>query len=285
VLLTRTSIEKPDAAAIIPVRSLDASTQEWIDMPWRLYVQDEQRELLDQGLADLVGAADSAERAHPQKSGPRRRAWRWVVTAGVVVALLAGLAEISGFTLRELFGNASVESFTATVLVHGKAGKDDRILRNEGEVVLDFGTTRTEATIDDDGEATFKEIPIGYVGKTVGISIDHPQPYFPIDRSAEYVLEANEAIYLEVALMGTDRVQGRVLGFQSEEPLDSVRVSYHDIATHTDVYGWYELIIPPEQQAKFIRLTFYKSGYQMLSIDSIAPHTGQEVSILLEKRQ
>ncbi|MCO6488490.1 MAG: hypothetical protein J5I98_08740 [Phaeodactylibacter sp.] len=212
------------------------------------------------------------------------RKWRpWVAVALVLFGVLAAMAHLAGYGLNSLFKNDDVDSFSVTILVHGKTGKDDRILRNQGEVVLDFGTAREEASINDNGEATFKELPAGYIGKKARISIDHPQPYFPVDRDAEYILERRKAIYLEVELTGTDIIRGRVLDHETEKPLDSVRVSYQDIAAFTNAYGWFELNIPEDKQAKFIRVNFYKGGYKMQDIDSIAPHTQQEMGILLRK--
>lgn len=199
---------------------------------------------------------------------------------GLLIVLLVAAA--LGF--KAFLGGGAADSFSLTVLVHGKAGKDDRILSNQGKVMLDMGTARQEASINEKGEATFKELPASYIGKKSLISIVHPQPYFPVKRDQEYILGAGKAIYLEVELKGINKVKGTVLDFETENPLDSVRVSYQSIATWSDEFGWYELNIPPELQAKFVRINFYKEGFIMQAIDSIAPHLQQEIGISLQKQ-
>lgn len=287
-LKTRNSAYKTGVEETVTCRSVVIRDNDLKEMPWRLYVQEGMETALEWSISNQAAKDQKSivgeEAVNKENKSLEQRAWSWVLAAGVIVALFAGIAEISGFNLKDLFGDSSIDSFSVTVLVHGKEGRDDRILRKQGEVVLDFGTTREEAPIDDEGEATFKELPLGYVGEKATISIDHPQPYFPTDRNAEYTLEQGKAIYLEVELAGMDKVQGRVLDFQTEEPLDSVRVSYRDVATYTDDFGWYELEIPPDMQTKFVRLNFYKTGYKMQDIDSIAPHTQQEIGILLERQ-
>lgn len=228
-----------------------------------------------------------AFKVHEKKQPPNKtfshKIWRWIIAIGSIIAIPAGIAEMTGYSIIDIFNKRKVDSFTLTVLVHGKEGKDDLILKDQGKVIMDIGISRPEASINDKGEATFKELPSGYIGKRALISIKHPQPYFPVDRNREYELKEDKSIYLEVELKGINKVQGRVIDFENEQPLDNVRISYKGIATQSDGYGWYELNIPPEMQAKFIKMNFYKEGYKLESIDSIAPHTQQEVEISLRK--
>ncbi len=211
------------------------------------------------------------------------RWWQWVVGLSILIALPAGVAEISGYSLRDWWEGGGMEAFSVTVLVHGKKGKDDRILRGQGKVILDIGDTREEERIDEKGQATFKGLSLNYRGKKALVSIAHPQPYFPTHRNTEYILTENKSIYLEVQLEGLNKIHGRILAYESELPLDSVRVSVKNSATYTDIFGWYELEIPSTQQAKFVKVTFYKEGYQLAHFDSIAPHTGQEIGYSLQK--
>lgn len=195
------------------------------------------------------------------------------------------ISKLTGYNLGNLFlKKRQFDSFSLTVLVHGKNGRDDLILRNQGKVVLDIGSARMDASINEMGEATFKELPSKYEGEKSLISIDHPQPYFPVNRDLEYTLSYGMPIYLAVELKGINLVQGRVFDYREESPLDSVRVSYQNIFTFSDKYGWFELEIPPEKQAKFIRVNFFKEGYKMEEIDSIAPHLKQEIGIMLQKQ-
>ena len=246
------------------------------------------------GMARLSNAVITIVRKLPdelqaedlRKNSKKKRMpwWRWVTSAGVIIGILAGVAVFKRVSLTDLFASKKPTSFSVTVIVHGKEGKDDRILRNQGKVVLDVGGTREEEAIGDQGEVTFKGLSRNYIGQQALISIDHPQPYKPIERDQEFILQEEDRIYLAVELQGMDKVFGRVLDFETEEPLDSVRVSYQNIPTYTDEFGWYELPIPEERRTKFIKLNFQKAGYQMVEEDSIAPHTQQEFSLSLKRK-
>jgi len=208
--------------------------------------------------------------------------WKHAV---VVIFVLAAVAELSGYSIRDFISNDSIDSFSATVIVHGKNGKDDIILKNQGGVYLDLGSDRKEESINEQGEATFKELPIGYLNKEVLISVKHSQPYFPVKRDVKYKIEKNRIIYLEIELKDLGQVQGKVISYETEDPLDSVRVSVQNIATYTDKFGWFELLIPEEKQSKFLKVTFQKEGFIMQSIDNVAPHINKKkpLGVSLEK--
>jgi hypothetical protein len=206
-----------------------------------------------------------------------------IALVGGFFVIIASLISISPNFFKTKIKN-NPDSFSVTVLVHGKKGKNDRVLSNQGKVVMDFGTTREEEEINKEGEATFKEIPIKFLGEKALINLIHPQPYFLTDIDSMYTLEKNKAIYLEAELVGMDKIQGRVLDYKTESPIDSVRVSYQNAITLTDKYGWFELNIPVDKQAKFIRVNFYKKGYAMENLDSIIPHTKKEIGFYLKKK-
>ncbi|MFM2377313.1 MAG: hypothetical protein RLZZ165_2410, partial [Bacteroidota bacterium] len=106
----------------------------------------------------------------------------------------------------------------------------------------------------------------------------HEQPYRAVRPDSAYVLREGRAIYLEVALAGLDSVFGHVRDFVTGRPLGGVRVSYRNIATHSDEFGWYVLHIPSKAREKFIRLQFLHPGYGLEEVDSVAPHTNVPVS-------
>lgn len=213
-----------------------------------------------------------------------RKVWEYIVGAGVVVGIWAGIFQIAGISIKDIFGGRPLETFTITVFVHGKKGKDDRMLKNQGQVMLGLRTNEMPGSINEKGEATFKEIPMGFKGQKVPIRIDHPQPYRATRPDSLYLLEPNAAIFLEVALEGTNVIKGKVMDFYTEQWLDSVRVSVENISTYTDKYGWFELKIPENKQRKFQRLSFFKKGFKIGELDSIPVHTQQEIHISLRKR-
>lgn len=242
----------------------------------------EQNRINDRLLQFLNGEEENAATAHAPSW---KRKWgKYAATVVAAIAVLASLAEFSGYSFRDLFFSSSADdTFTVTVFVHGKRGTDDRILKNQGKVMLGLRGNEMPSSINEKGEATFKEIPMSFKGKRIPIRIDHPQPYRATHPDSLYLLEASAAIYVEVALEGTNRLFGSVKDFDTKQWLDSVRVSVENIATFTDQYGWFELYIPEDKQRKFQKVSFYKNGYRIEEHDSIPVHTQQPIDILLEK--
>lgn len=244
----------------------------------------ESSKALEEPYADSSPSADASRDTKRASIFARRNYWQWVVAASIVIGILAGIAGFSGYSLKDLFsGSGADDTFTVTVFVHGKKGTDERILKNQGQVMLGLRTNEMPGSINEKGEATFKEIPRSFKDKEVRIRIEHPQPYRATRPDSLYRLEPNAAIYVEVALEGMNRLFGRVMDFETEQWLDSVRVSVENIATFTDQYGWFELFIPEDKQRKFQRVSFYKAGYQTEDLDSIPVHTQQQIGISLKK--
>jgi hypothetical protein len=241
----------------------------------------EQNRINDRLLSFLNGE-ELQTPAGPFTGNHERSFWKHVVGAGVVVGILAGIFQIGG-SIKDILGGGSPETFTITVFVHGKKGKYDRILKNQGIVMLGLRTNEVPCSINEKGEATFKEVPVGFNGKKVPIRIEHQQPYRATHPDSLYLIEPNAAIFVEVALQGMDVIKGRVMDFQTEQWLDSVRVSVENIETYTDQYGWFELKIPENRQRKFQRVSFYKKGYRIEDKDSIPVHTQQEIQMALRK--
>ncbi len=242
-----------------------------------------ERNRITNRLLNLVNHL-SDEPKSPQPGKKPFKWWQYVISLGVVIGILGGLAEFSGISLSDLFGRTQApETFTITVFVHGKKGKDERILKNQGQVMLGLRTNEMACSINEKGEATFKELPIGFVGQKVSLRIEHPQPYRATHTDSLYLLESNGVIYMEVALEGTDRITGKVMDFDTESWLDSVRVSIDNIATFTDPYGYFELFIPENRQRKFQKVSFFKKWYRIEELDSIPVHTQKPMEVDLHK--
>ncbi|PHN94727.1 hypothetical protein CSC80_05105 [Maribacter sp. 6B07] len=176
-----------------------------------------------------------------------------------------------------------IDSLTFTVFVHGPKGLDDLILKNDGKVVLVLKSDKREATINEKGEATFKEIPSVFKGKKVKIFINHQQPYRPIQLDSLYTVNDKSSIHLEVKLYETDSIYGSIFDSKNNKGLDSVRVSIRNISTYSDKFGYYELKIPNKYQKKLQDVRFEKNGYKAIVKGNVPVHTKQGLDILLIK--
>ena len=214
--------------------------------------------------------------------------WRWKKTGTWIVAaigILAGLAEFSGFGLHDIFlgkKSATEDAFSLTVFVHGKGGKQDMVLRQQGEVVIDFpGGERRTAHIHENGEALFQNLPASFQGKKVRLNVDFSEPYRSLFPDSLYDLRPDEQIYLPVALLGLDKVAGTVIWRNA--PLPGVMVSIGTfVSDTTDVSGSYELRIPESVQKKEQEVRFFKDGYKIL-LKSKFPQDGEPLNVTMEK--
>ena len=81
----------------------------------------------------------------------------------VVVGLLSGLTGILGINLMDFLQSTGImgsrQSNSVTVLVHGVEGKDQLVLPSRGFVKLIYGDAIVSEQINNEGEATFKQIP------------------------------------------------------------------------------------------------------------------------------
>jgi hypothetical protein len=204
------------------------------------------------------------------------------ITAG---GALAVFVSIYFFDPASSIGEARCNdgTFVFTVFVHGKSGKEDKILKGQGEVCLYLNSRPEKAKIDDDGRATFTEISPTFLAKRVRITIDHPQPYQSTHVDSLYLLERDGVAYVETELQGMEKIFGEVLDFQTGMLMDSVRVSIYDIESYTNKNGWFQLDIPADKQAKFQRVAFDKKGFQREVYDSVPVHTRQPFSVTMKR--
>jgi hypothetical protein len=173
------------------------------------------------------------------------------------------------------------EPFSVTVFVHGKGGRQDMILRQQGKVIMDLAGERREQPIQGNGEAIFQNLPPAYDGKQVLLSVDFSEPYKPIHADSLYPLQPNQQIYLAVALQGLDRIHGTVIW--KENPLPGVFVSIGStLADTTDSNGAYEIHIPEAQQRKEQEVKFVKPGFKM-QIKKAFPQTHEPLNLIMVK--
>lgn len=173
------------------------------------------------------------------------------------------------------------EPFSVTVFVHGKGGRQDMILRQQGEVLMDLAGERRSELIRENGQAFFQNLPPSYQGKQVSLNVDFSEPYKSIYPDSLFPLKPGEQIYLPVALQGLDRIFGTVIW--KEKPLPGVVVSIGNaLSDTTDANGAYELRIPEAQQHKEQEVKFVKTGYKLLMKKAL-PQVQEPLNVVMEK--
>jgi hypothetical protein len=166
---------------------------------------------------------------------------------------------------------------TITVFVHGKKGKQDLILRQQGYVLMDVDGERKRESIDEKGEAKFSNIRTGDVVK---LNIDFSEPYTSVYPDSNYIISNDGEIYLLIELEGINKVKGMVL--YKDQPLPEVTVKIDSLLAKTDTLGCFKIEIPAYLQSKKYNVYFNKAGFQSASYIAY-PQTNQDLRIVMSK--
>ena len=98
-------------------------------------------------------------------------------------------------------------SSNVTVVVHGIEGPHQKILRNEGFVVIEFAKKTVKEPIRENGEALFTELPAPWLQDSVMIYIEHLQPYQVQRPDSLYRLKPGNKVYVVAGLKDTGTEQ------------------------------------------------------------------------------
>lgn len=190
-----------------------------------------------------------------------------------VLVLIYFLNPVDGLT-----GGDCNKQVPVTVFVHGKGGKQDMVLRQQGHIIMDVRGERKRQAISENGEAYFNNL---LIGDTLRLNVDFSEPYKSTHPDSVYVVGQDGRIYLEVELQHLEKVFGRVM--YRDLPLDGVAVGIGStLRDTTDELGNYEIRIPPDQRKKTQELSFYKPGFKLLT-KTAHPQTNEPLNIIMNK--
>ena len=214
--------------------------------------------------------------------------WAAIISGGIV--FLAAVAELSGYSLRDLFSSPTPEAGnTVTVLVHGEEGKDQLVLPSRGIVKLIYGDAIISEQINNKGKATFNQVPERFFskGKKVEILFQDPEdePYRAIHHDSSYQLEKGQYIALPVKLFGLGQIRGIVKDFETGDLIEGVRVSIQGEEVFSNQYGEYLLKIPPAKQQKFQTIRAFKEGYETFELSNVPIQTDREIPISMKPKK
>jgi hypothetical protein len=166
---------------------------------------------------------------------------------------------------------------SVTVFVHGKKGRQDMVLRQQGYVLMDVNGERKKEPINEKGQANFNNLS---PGDKVLLDIDFSEPYKAVYTDSQYLIDEGGKIYLSVALQGIGQVQGMVL--YNDQPLPGVIVKIQALTDTSDASGSFGIPVPVSLQASEYTVWFMKSGFKAKSVVAY-PQTGQPLNIIMER--
>lgn len=150
----------------------------------------------------LPDDAEVREISKKQSSLSPKKWWRKVVGLSVIVGILAGVAECSGYSLRDLFQprSSAQEDIDLTLFVHGPNGKMDRVkeLEHQATVTIDFGNnTQLDEMVMDKGKVSFGGLPERLRDSTFMVRLEGAGDYLLTHSDSLYPY-SNNSVYLEV---------------------------------------------------------------------------------------
>lgn len=218
---------------------------------------------INQALIQIIQQLSEEEKKSSITPAPRpkTKTWQYVVGVGVVIGILSGIAGITGFNLKSLLGMGATNSpLQLTVYVHGPDGRQDIVLENEGQLLLDLRNDRRVAQIGEHGRTNFGEISRDFVGKEIPLSVQ-AEDYEMAYPDSGYVYDG-EPVYLEVRsscrfckLTGTvQNSEGRLV------PELVVMVKGTELADTTDQNGRFHIQVPAEKEQEEYILSVIEDG-------------------------
>ena len=164
-----------------------------------------------------------------------------------------------------------------TVYVHGPAGRQDLVLQNAGQVVLDLGPDRRRERIGDKGEAYFS-VPPEFRSQRVPVGVES-EAYEAATPNEEVKLDSDR-LYLKVR-----RKSGHLAGTVQDidgnaVPGASIQVAGLSASSGPD--GRFEVSIPGERMKPELSLTATAVGYAPQSHTAVP--NAKEITIILQRK-
>jgi hypothetical protein len=201
---------------------------------------------------------------------------------GGVLELGGPIGPIVGFALVVIGGFAlvpSVATFPLTVYVHGAGGPQDLVLRNSGDVLLDFGLDRRRQPIGAEGQAYFPAIPPTFRGQEVLIGVESAA-FGLSDPKQKYRLNGS-SIYLSVQKKA-GHLSGRVQD-DNGNPIPGATIHVAGLSKVTDSAGHFEFVIPGDRLRPSFDLVAEAAGYSPRHYEAI-PNANELVIALAREK-
>lgn len=178
--------------------------------------------------------------------------------------LQLGLVSLIGLVI--FIGIKSTNSaMQLTVYVHGVEGKQDYVLENEGELIVDIRNDRRAAIIGENGRTNFGEIPKYFKGTKVPILVK-AKGFLPVFPDSLYKLDGTP-IYFALKKDQTYRtIKGIVKNEDGTFPLEGVEIEVEGIKEITDTSGSFVITVPEKSLRDEYQVTASKKGFRSITL-------------------
>lgn len=209
---------------------------------------------INQGLLkiiDRIPLKPSSEKQLPT-TPKSSNTWKFLIPAIAMVALVL---------MMKFLPSSGSDTSELTIFVHGSGGKQDYVLENQGELIVDFETARFDAKIGENGRTVFTEIPPKFNNQTLPITVK-AEGFEPANPDAEYKLDGNP-IYFEVQKDTKSRqIKGIVKKMDGSTGIPNVQIMIdNEFDIITDDLGRFEYLVEENKVKEKYDLSFQKEGY------------------------
>lgn len=225
---------------------LNQSLERWLDR---------NRSELQELRIILLDTHQTARKTHGEVKIIKARLLRYLVVATIIVITLA-------ITAYVLWDQQASKPFGATVVVHGKNGTSDRVLQKTGVVTLTLGQKTESVTLNEKGEAYFREISSDLKNEWVNIELTglNGLPYQLACDTCKIKLTPEEIIHVRVRTMGLDSIRGQVTA--NGYPVPGAAVMVNGIEASSGQDGNFLLIMAEDKQELRQQVMVNKQGYK-----------------------
>ena len=235
---------------------------------------------LEGDFLELLEVIQSEDEYRPPKF---RIGWTTIKT-GLIFLSLAGIILIIVILPNHFkYGDSNLN--TVTVRVHENGAFDKTILPNRGKVELIYGESIIPKRINDEGEATFKDIPDRFFEDDARVRVifrdPEKEPYHAVNPDSLYELKMGERIDLAIELKNLETLKGRVYNKLTGKPVSGVRVSANGMVSHSNDFGEFKIEFPIEKRKKYQTVHAQKEGYKYYQL-KVPIQTQDEMTIPLE---
>lgn len=178
---------------------------------------------------------------------PKKDWWKFISSAAVIIGILGGIAELSGFNLRDVFAKSTSENttpLTLTIKVRDEQG--NRPLMGKGQVVVDYDIKTEPRQINDQGNIDLRGVS-SHIGKSLSLKLE-AKSFTETYPDSTYQITKEAIIFLIKSSCSTCRVFGNVRNQNNYIKGAIVQISGFQKADTTDINGFFELTISPEEE-------------------------------------
>ena len=188
---------------------------------------------------------------------------------GPVVA--AALVVVGGLQLP-----SAPATFPFTVYVHGDAGPQDLILKDQGDVTIQLGLEPRTQPIRGNGQAYFPAIPGQFRGAEVNVFVTAP--------GFENAEGGRVRILGDSISLGVRKSAAKLAGYILDadgNPVERAKVEVAGLSTLTNADGRFELMVPGKLVTDELMMTARATGYEIFH-DTVVPRSN-EVRVSLKR--